>query len=84
MIKWYYSCDVRIVQHTEINKYDILHYRVNNKNHMIISIDTKLTLFKDTNLQQVVNKPQSPNAQQGGYKQHCIIIKKLAKRLKQG
>ena len=35
-------------------------------------------LFKGTNLQPVVNKPQRSNPQHGEYRQYCRIISKLA------
>lgn len=39
-------------------------------------------LFKDTDLQTIVNKPWITNAQHSEYRQqYCIIITKLAKRL---
>ena len=38
-------------------------------------------LFKDTNLQGVVNKPVRSNAQHSEYRQCYITINKLVKRL---
>lgn len=39
-------------------------------------------MFKGTNLQQVVNRPQRANVQHGEYRQqYCIVINKIAKIL---
>lgn len=39
-------------------------------------------MFKGMNLHQVVNKPQRSNTQYSEYKQYCIVIIKLAKKLR--
>ena len=71
MIKWDLSGDASLVQYLQINKHNTRHKQNENKNHMIISINTEKTFdkvqhqFMTKNSQQSTNRGNIPQYNKG-------------------